>query len=381
MQLKKIISFLHLWTGLVTGLIVFIISVTGCITAFNEELFDAFHADLVKVSPGTKPLSLALLKENAAKAIPKEQKISSIEIYSADKSYVFIAQKLNKKPKGIVCFDQVKYWNKVYVNPYTGKVLGQINYKYEFFNIVLNLHKYLLLIKPIGSVVTGVAVLLFFLLLITGFVLWLPKKWKNVSKRLKIGFKGKAKKINYNLHSVLGVYVLPFALIIVVTGLTWSFKWWEAGMLKMLGAHKKEVLTNIQPTPAKVVLNGPVLDLALANLRLQAKDNFESIGITIPAKTAKSASGFIILKDSPDGWHGMNFYSIDHNTGQLFDHILQQDKSLAMKWRNSNESIHTGRIYGWPTQLLAFLASLICASLPVTGLIIWLSRKKKKHYL
>jgi uncharacterized iron-regulated membrane protein len=43
--------------------------------------------------------------------------------------------------------------------------------------------------------------------------------------------------------------------------------------------------------------------------------------------------------------------------------------------------IHTGAILGLPGKLLAFLAALIAASLPVTGFLMWRSRGKKnsKH--
>ncbi|MBB2149922.1 PepSY-associated TM helix domain-containing protein [Pedobacter gandavensis] len=378
MRFKSIAAFIHLWAGLLIGSLIVVISITGCITVFNEEFFDLFHRDLVrlKVEAGN-PLSLSVLTEKAEQALPEGNKISNIEIYAADKSYVFIAQKANKKAKGLTYFDQVKYFRKVYVNPYTGEVLGQINAKYEFFNVVLQLHKYLLLKKAIGSLVTGVTVLLFLLMLITGLIIWLPKKIRNIGKKMKIDLSGKFKKLNYQLHTVLGIYVLPFALLIIFTGLTWAFKWWESGMLKALGGNTKVTLANVQPVPAIAPLHGIALDEAFLALKKQASGNFESIRIHIPAETEKSVAGYITLRDSGDGWLGMSYYSIDQNSGAIFDQIIHKDKATAMKWRNSNEAIHTGRIYGWPTQALAFFASFICATLPVSGFLIWLRKRKK----
>nr|WP_277603215.1 PepSY-associated TM helix domain-containing protein [Sphingobacterium sp. DR205] len=57
---------------------------------------------------------------------------------------------------------------------------------------------------------------------------------------------------------------------------------------------------------------------------------------------------------------------------------LQNDKTLGMKWRNSNYDIHVGKIAGRTGMWIAFIASLICASLPVTGFYIWYGRKFKK---
>jgi uncharacterized iron-regulated membrane protein len=42
-----------------------------------------------------------------------------------------------------------------------------------------------------------------------------------------------------------------------------------------------------------------------------------------------------------------------------------------------NYDLHVGSIAGLPGKILAFCASLIAASLPVTGFLIWLGRKKK----
>ncbi|WP_316746926.1 PepSY-associated TM helix domain-containing protein [Pedobacter gandavensis] len=380
MRFKPFAAFLHLWGGLLIGSLIVVISITGCINVFNEELFDLFHKDLVEVKAETRiPLPLSVLAEKAAQVLPEGNRITKIEIAAAaDKSYVFIAQEANKKAKGITYFDQVKYFSKVYVNPYTGAVLGQVNMKYEFFNVVLQLHRYLLLKKAIGSLVTGITVLLFLLMLITGLIIWLPKKFRNFGKKLKIDFAGKFKKVNHQLHTVLGIYVWPFALLIVITGLSWSFKWWESGMLKVLGGNTRVLLANVQPVPAISPLHGIALDEALLALRDQAKGNFETIGISIPTETEKSASGYVVMRDSGDAWLGMSYFSIDHNSGAIFDKMLHQDKKTAMKWRNSNEAIHTGRIYGWPTQALAFFASFICATLPVSGFLIWLRKRKKK---
>ncbi len=44
---------------------------------------------------------------------------------------------------------------------------------------------------------------------------------------------------------------------------------------------------------------------------------------------------------------------------------------------DANYDIHVGQIAGLTGKIIAFLASLISASLPVTGLIIWLGKRKK----
>ncbi|MCB5984453.1 PepSY domain-containing protein, partial [Flavobacterium psychrophilum] len=38
MSFKKLIKKTHLWLGLATGIIVFIISITGCLFVFQKEI-------------------------------------------------------------------------------------------------------------------------------------------------------------------------------------------------------------------------------------------------------------------------------------------------------------------------------------------------------
>ena len=43
------------------------------------------------------------------------------------------------------------------------------------------------------------------------------------------------------------------------------------------------------------------------------------------------------------------------------------------------DGLHVGQIGGLTTKIIAFLASLICASLPITGFIIWWGKRKKSR--
>jgi uncharacterized iron-regulated membrane protein len=43
-----------------------------------------------------------------------------------------------------------------------------------------------------------------------------------------------------------------------------------------------------------------------------------------------------------------------------------------------NYDIHVGAVLGLPGKIIAFCASLIAASLPITGFYIWWGRRKKK---
>lgn len=48
-----------------------------------------------------------------------------------------------------------------------------------------------------------------------------------------------------------------------------------------------------------------------------------------------------------------------------------------MKLNDLNYDIHVGQALGLTGKVMAFLASLVCASLPVTALVIWLGKRRK----
>jgi uncharacterized iron-regulated membrane protein len=67
----------------------------------------------------------------------------------------------------------------------------------------------------------------------------------------------------------------------------------------------------------------------------------------------------------------------DAHSGALLETQPYGKLSLGNKIRRLIYPIHTGSLYGWPTKILALFVSLFAASLPVTGLLIYVGRKKK----
>ncbi|RFZ81141.1 PepSY domain-containing protein [Mucilaginibacter terrenus] len=377
-RVKAIAAWLHLWVGLVTGIVVVIVGATGCVLVFEDELFDLFHHNLVHVKETgpSRPVSQLLL--TAQQAVGKSKSITDIRINEEGDSYVFSATKVNEhKDINLSYFSQFKYRTDIYVNPYTGKVLGAIDIRYEFFNVVEQLHRQLLLVKPIGSVIVGTCVLLFLLMMITGFMLWLPKNYRQLKKNLSVKWGAKWKRVNYDLHNSLGFYALPIAIIIAVTGLTWSFKWWEKGIYQMLGSAKPVQLVRKAPALTVAGTTANHLDAIISDIQQQVKGNYKTIGLSLPEKGEATIMSFVYLKNRTDGWRNLSYYYYDSRTGKKFDQLEHNQKPLGLKWRNSNKDIHTGRIYGLGTQILAFIASLVCTSLPITGFMIWLGKRRK----
>jgi uncharacterized iron-regulated membrane protein len=70
-------------------------------------------------------------------------------------------------------------------------------------------------------------------------------------------------------------------------------------------------------------------------------------------------------------------YAFHPVSGQVLQARFHADKSNGGKLSDMNYDLHTGQLLGLGGKIVAFLASLISASLPVTGTVLWWGRRQK----
>jgi uncharacterized iron-regulated membrane protein len=377
--MKKAIGTIHLWLGIASGLVVFIISVTGCIYVFEEELKTWAYKDReLIVAPkqaAKKPLSELLAI--AQKEVGVDHPIQGIEVPGGDnQTYVFRPAQIRDN-KAYTHFGEIVYYRKVYINPYTGAVVKNENTKYEFFTVVLRLHRNLLLNREIGLLIVGTSVLFFVILLISGIVLWWPKNKLAIKKSISFAWKRTTqwKRKNYDLHSVFGFYSSFVLIIIALTGLTWAFDWFDNSVRWLVnkGAKSEKVRPLFSDTTQVNALMP--IDKILVELRTSNPDA-HSITINLPEKpkgviNASARSGVHIRYTTMR-------YQYDQFTGELLKTANFGDKNTGEKLKAMTYDIHVGSILGLPGKFLAFFAALISASLPITGFFIWYGRRSKK---
>ena len=178
---KKAIGKLHLWLGLSTGLIVFIISITGAIYVFQEEITNSIRKEAIfhneKNIASKTPLSLKVL-EQKVDAFTKEKYPIHWATIPMDKSRSYIFYYYEHNPKGWNFYDEYVVYKSVYVNPFTGEIKGVYNETTDFFNIIKSIHFSFMLNTEWGTYVCGIPTLIFLFMLISGIILWWPKNKK-----------------------------------------------------------------------------------------------------------------------------------------------------------------------------------------------------------
>ncbi|WP_126971509.1 PepSY-associated TM helix domain-containing protein [Gynurincola endophyticus] len=378
--MKNNLYFLiHKWLGIVCGIIVFIVCITGCIYTFYDELKLKVYPDrflLENTDNNRSPLPLSSLIKAAQAALPGNEPISRVDLYPAkDRSWVFRAQGINTS--GIGYNNYYPYYWRVFVNPYTGEIVKLENTKYEFFQIILQLHRNLTLGDKIGSPIVGTATIIFILLLISGMILWWPKnwKWKTVKRVVWIDSTVKWKRLMYDIHNVSGFYSFLIAMIVAITGVFYSFE----PIKKEYGNFFNQFSTVTQlpaakAAPINVHYDDPLDNVLYYTLHQHARADMMSIRLR--GKDAAQLDIQVRLAKNRTG--DFKWYYFDGN-GQSIKEVREGEKlPLGDRLISLNYDLHTGSVWGMPSKIIVFIISLFCAGLPVTGYIMWWNKQKKK---
>ena len=368
MRFKKIIGKIHLWLGLGSGLIVVLLGITGCILAFEVEIRSVTQPYWFAKQEAKPLLPPSILKANAEKVLDGK-KANTVEYGEAGRSAL------------VYYFDADNY-KLVFLNPYSGEVIKVKNMNRDFFRVVLNGHYYLWLPPKIGQPIVASATLIFLVMLISGIILWWPKNKAARKQRFSVKWSAKWKRTNYDLHNVLGFYMTWVVIFVVITGLVMGFEWFEKSVYWVSSAGKTmpEYYSPPSDTLQANKNKESITDIVWQKILVAKKAN-ESISV-YPAATADASIG-ITINHRPGTYYNTDNYYFDQYTGKE----LQGKGSYAGTFKNAktadkikrmNYDIHVGAILGLPGKIMAFFASLIAASLPVTGFYIWWGRKRKK---
>lgn len=369
--LRKFLNDIHLWLGIASSLVLFIVCLTGTIYTFKSEIQSFLAPDMYT------------LTEIRKQVVPIDELKAEVEQKSGGNvQRVVVSHKVNKPYVFSIGFaDKEKKGETLYVNQYTSEIVGEgRGPANEFFMTVFKLHRWLLLDTNIGRPIVGVATIIFVILSISGLVLWFPKKikgWKSIKPGFKIKFKANWKRINHDLHNTLGFYTLLIVVIMSLTGLCWSFEWYRDGLSSVLGTKVFGGRNEVKPESA-FVEEGKTLDISkileIGNTHLP----FEARTVSISFPKGENGS-FEINKNELARFNETvnDRIFVDQYSGEILKKEIFADKTVGEKIAGSIRALHFGDIYGTFSKVIYFIVCLIATSLPVTGVFIWLNKMKK----
>ncbi|REC45732.1 PepSY-associated TM helix domain-containing protein [Chryseobacterium sp. 5_R23647] len=383
---KKWTGKLHLWFGLSIGLIIFIVSITGTLFVFKDEVENFTRKDVIyhheQNIAQKQVLPIRVLEKSVDAQLQEKYKIHWVNVPIDKKmSYQFYWYEHNTEAWNY--FDEFPIYKVAYVNPYTGKVLRTYDEKNGFFSIVKSIHWSFLLKQDWGKYVVGIPVIIFVIMLISGIILWWPKN--KAARKQRFSFKWKNiknwKRKNYDLHNILGFYASIFALIFSITGLFYAFFVVQAMIYFVFSGGN-----TVYPDFSHITTKAPIeqrsettLDKVIHTVQAKYPNSFGfAIDLGHPHMDDHEHPNFsVFVKHLSYSYHKNSSLIFDENSGELLHTYNHEDKNFGEKTVAANYDIHVGSILGLPTKIIAFIVSLICASLPVTGFLVWWGRRKK----
>ncbi|HVX51063.1 MAG TPA: PepSY-associated TM helix domain-containing protein [Chitinophagaceae bacterium] len=374
---KKVAGWLHLWLGLASGLVIIILGITGCLFAFQKEISEATHNKRYFVQPQQQVLPLSILLTKAQHALGEGQPVNNITVYrQLNRAWEFMAYKTNDT--ALTYYGCIEFFRSAFINPYTGEITSILDYKYDFFNIIKYLHWSLLLNTRYGQPIVGYSTLIFVILLITGLILWYPKKWNRATRRQSFTIKWKAryKRLNYDLHNVPGFYCMFIALVLALTGMVYSFNWFSCFVYAAASGttsypDKKPVYSD---SSSKPVSNA--IDIMFASVIRQMPG---AMRFNITLAEGKQGTVYILGYSDKETYYKYDALQYDQYNGQLLSRNNYSALNRGEKLIQANYDIHVGAIGGIPGKIIAFIVSFIAGSLPVTGFLIWWWKRKPRH--
>jgi sulfite reductase (NADPH) flavoprotein alpha-component len=372
--LKKVLFQVHWFFGITAGLVLALMGITGALYSFEDEIVDALNSETLFVQPQGAYLSLA-------------EMVTRVEAQAHDKVSMFriepgsnrIAQVWFQPAPGQRRGEMHNF------NPYTGAftedAVGQ-----DFFGFILNLHRFLAA-GEYGKQVTAACTLILVFFCLSGLYLRWPRQALNWRVWLTLDWAKKGRSFNWDLHSVFGTWCLIVYLLLAVTGLMWSYDWFNNGVTKLIGdppvAGEQRRGGGPRPTPGlrdAAPVQSAAADYAAiaATIQKTAGPDLKAYNLRMPQGPGQMATVFYVLKDAPHP-RALNQITLDPANGQLKAVSRYADKSYGAQLLVSNYSLHTGSYWGLPGRIVVTVAALLMPLFFITGWLLYLDRRRRKR--
>lgn len=377
----RLIFWSHLIAGLLAGIVILSMSISGLLIAYEVQFMEWANRDL-RVTPPSAD----------AARLTADVLLARIRQTQPDFSPSGITWRA--EPTAPVTLS-VGREGTHFADPYTGVMLGQGNETWhDFFHAATDWHRFLTqtgLERPIGKAITGAGTLVFGILLLSGLYLWWPRHWRGSNLRAVLLFnrklKGRAR--DWNWHNVIGFWSSFPMLLIILTGLIMSYSWANNLLFRLTGNEPPPPRTRTAPGMAGPSRPGApnagpregghregaavasLPDLSkLSPLLTEAEDrvpDWQLMSLRMPQKPGDPLP-LMVDRGGRGQVHLRHMFQLDLASGILRDSPDDfQKQNLGRQLRMMARYLHTGELLGFIGQTIAALCTLAAALLTWTG--------------
>ena len=390
----------HFYAGLLVAPFLIILSVTGGIYLFDDELNDWLQPELrfaASDGPALPPGRLIA----AAEATYPGARVTRLDMPTAPGRSVMLHLDMGEglEPR------------RAFVDPGSAELLGDIVYSRTLVGFADRMHGSLLL-GDVGDAIVEIAACWTVVLVLTGLYLWWPRSGRQAGRWLP-EVRARGRRFWRSLHGVTGLYAALLILFLVMSGLPWATVWggmYLTPISNALGlgypaanrtrttvavpntATVGEVLGDAPwallqaPMPASVggmhahhhhqggggePAGGVDIGVDAAVQRLAELGMATAFRLTLPHGPTGAYTAYLY----PDRPQGQRTLHLDRYSGEVLGDIRFADYGAVAKAVEWGVAVHLGRYFGPANQALMLSACLLIVTLVVTGVVMWWRRR------
>ncbi len=377
---RSVIFWLHLGTGVVAGVVVLIMSITGVALTYEKQMLEwsdrrAWTAPSQDVPP-----------------LPPETLLAKVAAAQPGAAPIGVTLRADVAAPATITLDGNK---ALLVDPYTGAIIGEPPTALRsFFRTMTVWHRYIALegaSRATGKAITGAANLGFLFIVISGIYLWLPRVWTWIQFRNVLWFRANlpAKARDFNWHNVIGFWSAVPLAIVVAGAVPISYPWASNLVYRLVGdtppppaAGGRGAERPERKEPPVYFSNG--LDASWSSAQRQVP-NWR----TISTRLATSDRAPIVLTVD-EGYGGQpqkrQTLTIDRDTAAITKNETFESLSAGRRARSFLRFAHTGEFFGLTGQTIAGIVSAGGAVLVYTGIALalrrfasWTTRRRQRR--
>ena len=354
-------GLVHKWTSLICTLFMLLLCITGLPLIFHEEIDDVLHSQVkaAEVPPGTPTADLDKLLANAMAQKPGQ--VPHFLIWDRDDPnamFVSVGPTITSDPSKNLL---------VRMDSHTGAYLDSPDVTGRFTYIMLKLHTDMFAGLP-GKLFLGLMGILMCVAIISGIVVYAPSM-----RKLSFGTyrASRTRVVRWlDVHNLAGILLVAWTLVVGFTGVinTWAdlvLKMWQFGQLAEMTAQYRD-----RSVPASLTSLNSAVEVAA-----HAVPGMTPSFVAFPGTIFSSKSHYaVFLKgDTPLTSRLLKPALIDAESGKLTD---TRDMPWYVTTLFVSQPLHFGDYGGMPLKILWALLDVITIAVLVTGVYLWLRRRR-----
>ena len=356
----RIWTRVHTWTTLISMLFLLMLCVTGLPLIFHEEIEELTQPQFAAPQlPGNTPAAPVDDVVRAAQQARPGDHVLFVAWRDEQPAVVVVSMAPTPKP-------QRGQFYRLVMDGRTGAVLGEERPQQGVMDIILLLHKNMLLQLP-GELFLGAMGLLLLVSIVSGVVVYAP-----FMRRLAFGtVRQRSRRLKWlDLHNLFGIVTTVWLIVVGGTGAintltTPMYDYWRGQVLPPL----------LAPYRGAPVAQPSSLDQAIARVRAALPDG-RLTSITLPTAENFGSPRHLVV------WmKGNSALTALLNTPTLVDvdqsvPVLVPQMPWYLTLLQMSRPLHFGDYGGLPLKIVWVLLDLVCILVLVTGLYLWIAKRR-----